>query len=86
MEPVNPSFRIGLDPWQLTPEDAENLALDVDPKREDFQAGECVKFIAIDGVGMEDGEITWSSYLDNRGTVTLEISLLNYATENTDEN
>lgn len=71
-EPGDSDFpQIGLDPSQATVAIAEALAKSTDPQKIELKAGDCLKFIAIDGKSA-----TSSAYPDNRGEVILIISAL----------
>jgi len=71
-EPGDSEFpQIGLDPSQATVAIAEALAKSTDPQQIELKAGDCLKFIAIDGKSA-----TGSAYTDNRGEVILIISAL----------
>jgi hypothetical protein len=73
-EPGNFDFRIGLDSWQLSAEKAEELAKNTDPIPPIFlQAGDCLKFLTIDGYDTKAG---YSAYDDNQGSVNVTVSLL----------
>jgi len=62
-EPGNFDWRIGEDPWQQTPEQAEEMAKLTDGITIELQSGDCLKFIAIDGTDQTTG---YSAYTDNR--------------------
>ncbi|MCI0575920.1 MAG: hypothetical protein L0332_25450 [Chloroflexi bacterium] len=72
VEPGDADYFVGDDAWQQTQEDASIVAQSRDPILIELEEGDCLRFIAVDGI---DPETSYSAYSDNRGQVELEIKL-----------
>lgn len=70
-EPGNFDWRIGEDPWQQTPELAEEIAGFSDGVTIDLPEGSCLRFVTIDGVSIASGYNVYTDNLDYEGGIAV---------------